>query len=126
MTIKESAVLKDVRLAVQLEQCTTFRNNVGRFKVVDDFGNTRWVQFGLCVGSSDTIGWTEHIIRAEDVGRRVAIFTAFETKTPHGKKPTDDQVTFLGRVKLSGGIAKLCRKASDAVDAIREWKAVGA
>jgi hypothetical protein len=121
----EGDILADLRLEVQKLNCTTFRNNTGRFKIHDNYGKPRWVQFGLCVGSADTIGWTEHVITEADVGRRVAIFTAFETKTPKGKKPTDAQLNFIGHVLLAGGIAAVCRSASDAIQAINEWRARG-
>lgn len=117
----EKDVLAAVRLAVQKLKCTTFRNNCGSLQ--DARG--RWVQFGLCVGSSDAIGWTEYKIEPKDVGRTVAVFTAFETKTPHGKKPTDDQARFIGHVQLAGGIASVARSAQDAIDAINAWRARG-
>lgn len=117
--MRESTVLGDLRVQVQSYGCTTFRNNVGMLK--NEYG--RVVRFGLCEGSSDTIGWTEYVIEQKDVGRKVAIFTAFETKRPvGGKPPTDEQVAFVGRVQLAGGIAAFCKSAEHALDAIMRWR----
>mgnify|MGYP000709089094 CR=1 FL=1 len=66
----------------------------------------RMINFGLCVGSSDLIGWTEIEITPEMVGKKVAIFTAFEVKKK-GKKPSPQQAAFLDFVSKSGGITEI-------------------
>lgn len=119
--MRESAIMDHVRLALSNLKVTTFRNNVGRLKTEDG----RWVNFGLCPGSSDIIGFYEHIVTENDVGRRVAVFSAFETKTSIGR-PTDEQLAFVGRVGLSGGIAGIVRSPMDAVLMVERWKRRGA
>ena len=115
----ESEVAKRVRLALQKIRVTLFRNNVGRVRTDDN----RFVQFGLCEGSSDYIGWTEHIIRPEDVGRPVAVFTAVETKRSKGGKVSDEQWAFIGRVQLAGGIAGVAESEKAAKELVTRWKA---
>lgn len=85
-----------------------FRNNVGKLQD----RNGQWVAYGLCVGSSDIIGWTPIIVTPEMVGRTLAIFTAFETKV--GRRiTTEEQGAFLATVKAMGGIAAVVRSLED-------------
>lgn len=120
--MKEKNVLAEVRLAVQKLGATLFRNTVGRFRVVDDVtGDLRWVQTGLCVGSSDSIGLTEYIIKPQDVGRKIAVFTALETKRTKGGRITEEQKLFVQWVIRSGGIAGFARSAEDAERIVREF-----
>jgi hypothetical protein len=120
--VKESLVLNQVRLAVQKLGTTLFRNTVGRFEVFDKRnGQSRWVQAGLCVGSSDGIGLTEYTIKPEDVGRRVAVFTAIETKRPFGGRTTVEQQNFVQWVKESGGIAGFATSTEEAEKIIRDY-----
>lgn len=95
-----------------------FRNNVGLAEYVDRTGVTRKVQYGLCKGSSDLIGWTPRIVHAEDVGKPVAVFTAIEVKAPGGKV-TEDQQNFLEMVRHDGGIAATVYNETEAENAIR-------
>lgn len=90
-----------------------FRNNVGRYRYLD-----RWVQYGLCVGSSDIIGWTPVRIGPEHVGRTLAVFTAFECKV--GRRVTTvEQGAFLAAVRAQGGIAAVVRRLEDADAAVQ-------
>lgn len=84
----ESQLISAIRLAAPSLGCRLFRNNVGVLKR-DARGAVR---FGLCPGSSDLIGWTPR-------GR----FLAVEVKRP-GKKPTKQQVQFIGSVRQHGGV----------------------
>jgi hypothetical protein len=91
-----------------------FRNNVGTAyqgkkgtingQIV--ISEPRLIEFGLCVGSSDLIGFTEVEITAEMVGQKIAVFTAVEVKKK-GKKPTKEQRNFLNMVIAKGGIGKI-------------------
>ena len=93
-----------------------FRNNVGtayQGKMATISGqrvlsNPRFINFGLCVGSSDLIGWTEIEITPEMVGQKIAVFTAIEVKTENGKT-TPLQDNFIETVRNAGGIAKVER-----------------
>lgn len=94
-----------------------FRNNVGTATTADG----RFIKFGLCPGSSDLIGWTEYVIQPEDVGHRVAVFTALEVKTPTGRV-TCQQRNFIDAVRRAGGIAAIVRSPQQALIAIQDYQ----
>ena len=117
----ESSILKEV-LLLSRENIRLFRNNVGSawmgkaipqkdgsIKII----NPRRVDFGLCVGSSDAIGFKTVEITPDMVGQKVAIFVAIETKTATGK-PTPEQQKFINYVSLCGGLAGVARSSDDA------------
>ena len=91
-----------------------FRNSVGRARTEDG----RWLVYGLCVGSADIIGWTPYVVQPKDVGRTLAVFTAFECKVGRNVTTTE-QGAFLSVVKASGGIAAVVRRLADAEAAVR-------
>ena len=86
-----------------------FRNNVGRAETVDG----RFIQYGLCVGSSDLIGWQSVTITPDMVGQQVAVFTAVEVKSP-GKKAKPEQQRFIDAVKRHGGRAGVATSVQEA------------
>ena len=61
---------------------------------------------GLCVGSSDLIGW-----RTTESG--LAQFVAIEVKSERGR-PSTEQVHFIDAVNRSGGCAGIARSVGDA------------
>ena len=65
---------------------------------------------GLCVGSSDLIGY-----RVVD---RVAQFVALEVKSATGR-PTTQQVQFLDHINAVGGLAGIARSVDDAAAILR-------
>ena len=73
----------------------------------------RPVSFGLCVGSSDLIGWRSVVIGPEHIGQTLALFAALEAKTPTGR-PKPDQTRFLDAVTRAGGLAGVFRSPDDA------------
>ena len=79
-----------------------FRNQVGKYELPDG----RWLRSGLCVGSSDLIGWLH--------GGR---FLAVEVKQPGGK-PTKEQEAFLAAVNAAGGLGILARSVEEFKNAI--------
>jgi hypothetical protein len=87
-----------------------FRNTVGR---VFDERSQRWIQYGLCVGSSDLIGWKSVTITPEMVGQKVAVFVALECKSATGNA-TDEQCMFVDAVQRAGGIAAVVRSDAQA------------
>jgi hypothetical protein len=106
------------RLLIRCSQlgARLFRNNVGRLQ--DARG--RWVQYGLCVGSSDLIGYVPVVIQPEHVGQTLAVFLAIECKSAMGTlRP--DQRQFLSVVKQHGGIACIARSEADAEMALAPW-----
>lgn len=95
-----------------------FRNNVGT-GVAYDFKNkkliepVRVIEYGLCKGSSDLIGWKSVEITQNMVGKRVAIFTAIETKRPTKSKTSDEQNNFIAAVQAAGGIGLIAKSEKD-------------
>lgn len=99
-----------------------FRQNVGEawVGVFVSFKNGRLIldnarRFfaGLCVGSSDLIGWRTVVVTPDMVGQRVAIFTGIEVKAPRGS-PTTEQRAFTGAVNSAGGRAGFARSVDEA------------
>ena len=70
------------------------------------------MQFGLCKGSADLIGWTSRTITEEMVGQQVAIFTSIEVKTATGRTRPEQQ-QWLDAVAKAGGIAAVARSVAD-------------
>lgn len=132
----ENNLQKLVMLGIsQLRTSTIFRNNVGMAWI----GRSRRIQktevvqlrpgdiviqdgrplhAGLCEGSSDLIGWTERTITPDMVGKKVAIFTAVEVKTPNGRASAE-QLNFIERIRQAGGISGIARSPQEAQDLIR-------
>lgn len=94
--MKETNISQLVRLECSKLGAVMFRNNTGAMQTVDG----RWVSFGLCKGSSDLIG----IYKGK--------FVAFEIKQV-GKKPTQDQVSFIDIILKNGGIAGVLTSPDD-------------
>lgn len=91
-----------------------FRNNVGTFQTLDG----RYIKTGLCVGSSDLIGWRVVTITADMVGSTIAQFVAFEAKTGRGKT-TKEQQAFINTLIQAGGLAAVVRTEDDVRSALR-------
>jgi len=107
--LSEQRIQQEIRLAVSHGSARLFRNNTGTLR--DQ--NGRPVQFGLCKGSADLIGWKRVTITPEMVGSTVAVFTSIEVKTPTGRiRPEQQQ--WLDAVQTAGGIAGVARSVEDA------------
>lgn len=112
--MSESRLVRDVLAHGSTFNARLFRNNVGM--LTDQRGQR--VRYGLCVGSSDVIGWTPYVVRQADVGRTLAVFTAFECKV--GRDVTTvEQGAFLAAVRAQGGIAAVVRRLADADAAVQ-------
>jgi hypothetical protein len=112
-----------IRMEAATMRARLFRNNVG----VATFPSGSRVKYGLCVGSSDLIGWTPVKITPAHVGKTLAVFTAVEVKDGRGK-PTREQVNFLDAVAVAGGIAVLAKDdhaARDAIGKARRGEEIG-
>jgi hypothetical protein len=72
-------------------------------------------------GQSDLAGWTSVVITPEMVGKRVAVFTAIETKRSKGGKISSDQVNFVTQVAEQGGIAGIANSLDAARKIFDEW-----
>lgn len=111
--MREQELQNQIRLAISKPNVKMFRNNVGSIEGKDG----RRVTFGLCVGSSDLIGFTSKTITADMVGQQVAVFTALEVKTPTGKV-SPKQRKFIEMINKHGGIGAIVRSVDDAVEQI--------
>ena len=108
--MREQPILKRILLACSRGKTRLWRNNVGQLQ--DARG--QWVRYGVAnPGGSDLIGWDSVVITPEMVGRRVAIFTAFEVKSKTGRIRTEQQA-FIDNVKRCGGIAGVVRSVEEA------------
>ena len=73
--------------------------------------NARPLHAGLCVGSSDLIGY-----RKVD---GLAQFVALEVKSERGR-PTTEQTRFLDHITTAGGCAAIVRSVDDAHSVLRK------
>lgn len=73
---------------------------------------------GLCVGSSDIIGFRSVIVTPEMIGKPVAVFMAVEVKTGSGRA-TPEQVAFINMVNNNGGIGVIARSEDEALQILR-------
>ena len=102
--------MKRIQVAISSIGARVFRNQVGSYKLHDG----THISSGLCVGSSDLIGWVPRVITPDMVGKTIAIFTAIEVKAVRGKL-TKEQEKFLDAVDASGGIAVVARSVDEAL-----------
>ena len=106
--MSEQQIQQQIRLACSKGTTRLFRNNTGTLR--DQHG--RPVQFGLCKGSADLIGWTTRTITEEMVGQQVAVFTSIEVKSATGRLRPEQQ-QWLDAVQKAGGIAAVARSVAD-------------
>lgn len=100
--MNESSLSHHIQLGASEQGTTLFRNQTGRYQLKDG----RWLSSGLCIGSSDLIGWTSVEVTQEMVGKKIAVFTAVEVKSPDVRAvPERAQKIFLDAVERDGGIA---------------------
>jgi len=109
INLSEQRIQQEIRLAISHGDTKVFRNNTGTLR--DQHG--RPVQFGLCKGSADLIGWRTVTVTPEMVGQQVAVFTSIEVKTPTGRLRPEQQ-QWLDAVQAAGGIAGVARSVEDA------------
>lgn len=117
----ESQVQSEIRLKACEQGLRLWRNNVGCAKTEHGF-----IRFGLAnetaemnkmIKSADLIGITPYVIKPEDVGKTVGIFTSIEVKREgwktSGKARDSAQSTWMKIVRSLGGIAKIVSSADD-------------
>lgn len=137
----ETTVVHRVMLAVTEVGSRLFRNQVGRawhgkvervvhagaYTLVPGdviLHNARMVATGLCVGSSDLVGWTSKTVMPEMLGTQLAVFTAIEVKVPGGRI-ADEQYQFHDTVKKAGGISAIVDDHVKAADAVVLFRTSG-
>lgn len=118
----ESDILKLAMMRASALGGVVFRNNVAKAWVgvvtqkTEDLlvlRNYRVLHAGLCEGSSDAIGWKSIVITPDMVGKRVAVFTAIETKTPKKGQLSEEQCKFLRAAWNAGAFAAVVRQEAD-------------
>lgn len=72
--------------------------------------DARPVDFGLCKGSGDGIGFDSIIITQDMVGKRIAVFMSIETKSKAGRA-SKEQINWQRLVHDFGGIALIVSDA---------------
>ncbi len=111
----EQTIQQEIRIACSNGDTRLFRNNTGTLRDA----NGRPVQFGLCKGSADLIGWKRVTITPEMVGSTVAVFLSIEVKTATGRLRPEQQ-QWMDAVQAAGGIAGVARSVSDAETLLRD------
>ena len=114
MKQSEQSIQQAIRLQLSRGDCRLWRNNSG--VLLDRQG--RPVQFGLCKGSSDLIGFRTITIGPEHLGQRLAVFAAVEVKSATGRVTTE-QVAFIDTVAGMGGLAGVARSVREAATILR-------
>ena len=108
--VLESEIQRDIMLAAPSVGSRLLRNNSGVLK--DERG--QYVRYGVGGnGGSDLVGWTQVDGRA--------VFTAVEVKRK-GKKPTPEQVAFVGAVVAAGGIGVIAYSVEDFKAAVEAYR----
>ena len=107
--MSEQRIQQEIRIACSNGDTRLFRNNTGTLRDA----NGRPVQFGLCKGSADLIGWKRVTITPDMVGSTVAVFASIEVKTATGRLRPEQQ-QWLDAVQAAGGIAGVARSVEDA------------
>ena len=110
-TLLQALLLRGSELGVRL-----FRNQVGKYQLADG----RWLSSGLCIGSSDLLGWVPVTIGPEHLGRQIAVFCAVEAKGQRGNLRAE-QRRFLEVVTAAGGVAGVVRSVSDWETLLTSW-----
>jgi hypothetical protein len=121
--MSETKLLKEIQATFSRGETRLWRNNVGEawagraWRCADGLiiKDPMRINFGLCPGSSDLIGFKSVRITQEMVGQDVAIFTAIEVKVP-GARMRPGQDAFLTVLRGMGGVAGVARSVEDAGD----------
>jgi len=130
----ESNIMRVIQLALSAAGVKIFRNNqavswVGASKKFTSkqtvnvqagdvlIQNARILHAGLCVGSSDLIGWKTTTITPEMVGTNIAVFVGCEVKNQSGRA-TKEQIAFINVLNESGGRGFIARNPEEALKGV--------
>lgn len=128
--MKERDIQANILLRASKTGARYFRNNVGKgwigqwSKLSDGsilIQNPRRMNFGLCKGSSDLIGWVPVTITEDMVGQTVAVFSGIECKTKTGRV-SDEQQRFLNAIHDAGGIDIVGRDPDDVAATLAKYR----
>jgi hypothetical protein len=124
----ETPVVKEIQLNLSRGDVRLWRNNVGEAWAGKGYATPSGgivipdpyrVNFGLCTGSGDLIGYRAVTITQDMVGCSVAVFTSLEVKKPHGRIVVKSaQKDFIQLIQSVGGIADVVRSTEDAKKAL--------
>lgn len=114
--MNETTVVKMARVHASELGAVLFRNNVGR---LPEPGGGRWVEFGLCKGASDTIGYQPLLITQEMVGTKIARFVAVELKDYDGMDEAQIRDFIVRRLPTGSKAAKHLSEQCNFIDAVR-------
>jgi len=106
--VSENKIMRECQIEVSNLGARVFRNNVGLLTLADG----RKIRVGLCVGSSDLIGWKPITITPDMIGKQVAVFLAIEVKGQRGRV-SREQAAFVEKIKNDGGLALIARSVDD-------------
>lgn len=106
--MSESSIQRAIRAKLGAMRIPMFRYQIGTFIT----SNGSFVHIGE-KGVSDLIGMTPYVVKQEDVGRTIAVFTALEVKTAKGAL-RKEQAPFLRMVNSIGGLGAVVRSPEDA------------
>lgn len=109
--MRETPYMARIQVEAARAGVVLYRNNVGAAKD----GAGRLVRYGLCVGSSDLIGWRPLTITPDMVGATFAQFVAVETKGAR-TRITPAQERFIDVVRAGGGFARVARVGVDEIE----------
>lgn len=128
--MKERDIQANILLQATKAGARLFRNNVGKgwigqwSKLSDGsilLRNPRRMNFGLCKGSSDLIGWVPVTITEDMVGQTVAVFAGIECKTKTGRVSAEQQ-NFLDAIHRAGGISIVGRDPDAVFDELAKYR----
>ncbi len=108
--MNESEILKKIQLRACMLGARLFRNSVGACQSTDG----RYIKYGLCVGSSDLIGFFPITITPDMVGKTIGAFCAVEVKSGR-RRSTEEQINFIKQVHDNGGLSGVARSEEDLI-----------
>lgn len=128
--MKETNIQQEIRLALSQPGRVLWRNNTGagwigaatRFDKVGiahvERGDVlikaaRRIEFGLCKGGPDLVGWESVEITPEMVGQKIAVFAGVEVKTATGKL-SPEQICFIQSATAAGALVGVARTVDQA------------
>jgi hypothetical protein len=112
----ETNISREIQLALgSRPDIRVFRNSVGVATTRD--GSV--IRFGLAPGSSDLIGWRTITVTPDMVGKRIAVFTGVEVKTPTGAI-RKNQLLWQSALRSHGGISEILRSPSE-INRVINW-----
>ncbi len=114
MAKSENLIQKEIKSALCKDKTRVFRNNVGMIN---------GIQFGLCKGSADLIGWKTVTITEDMIGKEIAQFVSVEVKTPNGRVGKYQNL-WLEAVQKAGGLAIIARSKEQAVSDLEQFRAI--